>query len=87
MSVEKITKACPFCGEQILEVAVKCKHCQSALTELPVIGFPLGADIAKSQGNSSQSAAVANELTSHKAAVVSQRFSEENALDRRYWRL
>jgi hypothetical protein len=25
------TKACPYCGEQILAVAVKCKHCGSAL--------------------------------------------------------
>jgi hypothetical protein len=25
------TKACPYCGEQILAVAVKCKHCQSML--------------------------------------------------------
>lgn len=25
------TKKCPFCGEEILEVAVKCKHCGSML--------------------------------------------------------
>lgn len=25
------TKACPYCGEQILAVAVKCKHCGSDL--------------------------------------------------------
>jgi hypothetical protein len=25
------TKACPFCGEQVLSVAVKCKHCGSML--------------------------------------------------------
>lgn len=25
------TKACPFCGEEILSVAVKCKHCGSDL--------------------------------------------------------
>jgi hypothetical protein len=26
------TKACPYCGEQILAVAVKCKHCGSMLS-------------------------------------------------------
>ncbi len=25
------TKACPYCGEQILAVALKCKHCGSTL--------------------------------------------------------
>lgn len=25
------TKACPYCGEQVLTVAIKCKHCGSAI--------------------------------------------------------
>jgi hypothetical protein len=29
--MEQETKACPYCGEQILAVAIKCKHCQSML--------------------------------------------------------
>jgi uncharacterized membrane protein YvbJ len=28
---ERETKACPYCGEEILDVAVKCKHCGSKL--------------------------------------------------------
>jgi len=29
--IERETKECPFCGEKILAVAIKCKHCQSTL--------------------------------------------------------
>ena len=29
------TKKCPFCGEDILTAAVKCKHCQSMLNDRP----------------------------------------------------
>lgn len=29
------TKSCPLCGEEILAVALKCKHCQSVLAEPP----------------------------------------------------
>jgi hypothetical protein len=29
------TKPCPYCGEQILAVAVKCKHCGSMLGDVP----------------------------------------------------
>lgn len=27
------TKICPYCGEQILKVAIKCKHCGEWLDE------------------------------------------------------
>lgn len=32
MAEEKMKK-CPFCGEEILEVAIKCKHCGSSINE------------------------------------------------------
>ena len=31
MTEPDATKPCPFCGEQILPVAIKCRHCQSDL--------------------------------------------------------
>jgi hypothetical protein len=43
------TKACPYCGEQILAVAVKCKHCGSYVGEKvvqprqPTAGVPVPA--------------------------------------------
>jgi hypothetical protein len=36
MSESAPTRACPFCGEQILAVARKCKHCRSVLARPPV---------------------------------------------------
>src|SRR6185295_8237815 len=35
MSAEA-TKRCPYCGEQILAVAIKCKHCGSQLDGSPI---------------------------------------------------
>jgi TM2 domain-containing membrane protein YozV len=34
------TKACPFCGEEIKKVAVRCKHCQADLTQAAAPGAP-----------------------------------------------
>lgn len=31
------TKACPYCGEQILQQALRCKHCQASLTSVPAV--------------------------------------------------
>lgn len=33
-----LTKACPYCGEQILEVAKKCKHCGEILNQAKEVG-------------------------------------------------
>jgi len=29
------TKTCEFCGEQVLKVAIKCKHCHSSIPDQP----------------------------------------------------
>lgn len=42
-------KACPFCGEQILVVAKKCKHCGEFLDESARPSVPISAEEAKAQ--------------------------------------
>ena len=32
MGINTMTKTCPFCGEDILAVAIVCKHCQRDLS-------------------------------------------------------
>jgi predicted RNA-binding Zn-ribbon protein involved in translation (DUF1610 family) len=41
MEEDKALKECPYCGEDILEVAIKCKHCGSDLTKLVQTGGEL----------------------------------------------
>ena len=38
------SKLCPFCGEEIKSIAVKCKHCQSMLDDAPATQ-PQGQDL------------------------------------------
>ena len=38
------TKPCPYCGEEIKKVAVRCKHCQADLSKAPADAKPVEAD-------------------------------------------
>ncbi|MEN9797322.1 MAG: hypothetical protein RL653_1018 [Pseudomonadota bacterium] len=43
-SSERQIRACPFCGETILAVAIRCKHCQSDLSETEKDDMPTIVD-------------------------------------------
>jgi hypothetical protein len=40
MAPAQTTKPCPYCGEQILQAAIKCRFCNSALTGPVAAGSP-----------------------------------------------
>jgi hypothetical protein len=49
-SGQQATKACPYCGEQVLAVAIKCKHCGSYLAEIaPTTAQPVLAPLARTK--------------------------------------
>lgn len=41
-------KNCPYCGEEILAVAIKCKHCGEFLTEQPSNATPNQSGVPES---------------------------------------
>jgi len=44
---ESETKPCPYCGEEILSIAIKCKHCRTSLKKKkPKVGIIVGLIIA-----------------------------------------
>src|SRR5260370_2466502 len=59
------TKSCPFCGEEIKKVAIRCKHCQ--------------ADLSKADADFNRGAAV--EKTADAALVATGPVSAGNADD------
>ena len=43
------TKPCPFCGEEIKSVAIRCKHCQADLSKTPDADFNRGVSPEKAK--------------------------------------
>ena len=74
------TTQCPYCGEEILEVAVKCKHCRSDLS-IP----PMKCTLRDAQGKVVDTIIVKNMKDLEKIAKarnldiasISQRFGDE----------
>jgi hypothetical protein len=46
-AVNTNTKACPYCGETILAVAIKCKHCGSNLGHNSSSGVPPPSNVVR----------------------------------------
>lgn len=57
MEEKRAVKDCPFCGEEILEKAIKCKHCGSDLTK-PVQATPAAGGVDQKMKNAGLAAIV-----------------------------
>lgn len=62
---ENSTKSCPFCGEIILSIAIKCKHCGSSLSG------------RLAQANQSEIVEYKDKLTPEQRKMIEERAKEE----------
>jgi|SRR5579862_1316416 len=64
------SKSCPYCGEQILPAAIRCKHCQSDLRLAP--GQPQGISVQGPPFTGNQPSIVIQNVHTQQGPPVSQ---------------
>lgn len=68
---QKETKLCPYCGEEILAVAKKCKHCGKWLSEPNVTATPNATQIpTQTNASSSKITSIKKTITYIVVAIV-----------------
>ena len=89
-AAERKTQFCPFCGEKILQVAIKCKHCGEFLKETSQVSESNGSNGCKFAlirdgnfvvtGNYQKGFLIVEQAMSECGVIIKKRFPEQGLI-------